>query len=263
MSIDENGFLEYLQLQGSEPDLVTKSDLVNEVRQSGYRIGDRQLSFYVTEGILPKSIRVGSRAGAYPRIVVDLLTWVLRAREGGLTVDTIRELLPVWKLLTRARRDKRLDLAELEYVARQHVRTTEGSMAMPAVVSDVLTTCSQCLGCAQDSVVVVMKDGEEKRLDDISTTLGFAIVRQLEVTTDSADASDVRSVWMARTRITLATGVDQDLRTDPTTVILGVRPNDPLPVGSGAPGSRQPAVMPAGGSAPDDSPRPDGFEARK
>ena len=61
MSIDENGFLEYLQLQGSEPDLVTKSDLVNEVRQSGYRIGNRQLSFYVTEGILPKSIRVGSR----------------------------------------------------------------------------------------------------------------------------------------------------------------------------------------------------------
>lgn len=245
MGMEENGFLEYLQLQGSEPDLVTKSDLLNEVRQVGYRIGERQLSFYVSEGILPKSVRVGSRAGAYPRIVVELLTWVLRAREGGLTVDTIRELLPVWKLLTRARRDKRLDLGELEYVARQHVRTTEGSMAMPVVVSDVLTTCSQCLGCTSPSVLVVMKDGEERSLDDISTTLGFAIARQVEVPTPGHNTPEVRSVWMARTRITLATGVDQDLRTDPTTVILGVGPNDPLPEESGAPGSRQRALTPA------------------
>lgn len=241
MAVEENGFLEYLQLQGSEPDLVTKSDLLSEVRQVGYRIGERQLSFYVSEGILPKSVRVGSRAGAYPRIVVELLKWVLRAREGGLTVDAIRELLPVWKLLTRARRDKRLDLGELEYVARQHVRTTEGSMAMPALVSDVLTTCPNCLGCAPATIVAVMKDGKEKNLEDINTTLGFAIARQVEVETGGDEATQVRSVWLARTRITLATGVDKDLRTDPTTVILGVRPNEALP----APGAPQQALISA------------------
>lgn len=237
MAMEENGFLEYLQLQGSEPDLVTKSDLLTEVRQHGYRIGERQLSFYVSEGILPKSVRVGSRAGAYPKIVVDLLKWVLRARDGGLTVDAIRELLPIWKLLTRARRAKRLDLGELEYVARQYVRSTEGSMAMPVVVSDVLTTCPDCLGCVPADIVVVMKDGKEKNLEDINTTLGFAIARQVEVQSSDDEPADVRSVWLARTRITLATGVDQDLRSDPTTVILGVGPNGPLPESSGAPGS--------------------------
>jgi DNA-binding transcriptional MerR regulator len=235
MAIEENGFLEYLQLQGSEPDLVTKSELLAEVRQRGYSIGDRQLSFYVSEGILPKSVRVGSRAGAYPRIVGDLLKWVLRARDGGLTVDAIRELLPIWKLLTRARREKRLDLLELQYMARQHVRSTEGSMAMPVVVSDVLTICPDCQGCVPADIVVVMKDGTEKNLEDINTTLGFAIARQ--VTIENEDESiEVRSEWIARTRITLATGVDKDLRTDPTTVILGVGPNDSLPESSGAPG---------------------------
>lgn len=242
MAVEENGFLEYLQLQGSEPDLVTKSDLLSEVRQVGYRIGERQLSFYVSEGVLPKSVRVGSRAGAYPRIVVELLKWVLRARDGGLTVDAIRELLPVWKLLTRARRDKRLDLGELEYVARQHVRSTEASMAMPVVVSDVLTTCPDCLGCTPANIVVVMKDGDEKNLDDISTTLGFAIARKVEAETVVDEAPEVRTVWLARTRITLATGVDQDLRTDPTTVILGVGPNEKLPEDSGAPGAPRQAL---------------------
>ncbi len=238
MAIEENGFLEYLQLQGSEPDLVTKSDLLAEVRAVGYRIGERQLSFYVSEGILPKSVRVGSRAGAYPRIVVDLLKWVLRAREGGLTVDAIRELLPVWKFLTRARRDKRLDLGELEYIARQHVRTTEGSMAMPVLVSHVLTTCPDCLGCIPANVVVVMKDGTEQNLEDTSTTLGFAIARQVEIGPTDDKPVESRSVWLARTRITLATGANKDLREDPTTVILGVGPNDPLPDDSGAPGAK-------------------------
>lgn len=235
MAIEENGFLEYLQLQGSEPDLVTKSELLAEVRQRGYSIGERQLSFYVSEGILPKSVRVGSRAGAYPRIVVDLLKWVLRARDGGLTVDAIRELLPIWKLLTRARRDKRLDLGELEYVARRHVRSTEGSMAMPVVVSDVLTICPDCQGCIPADIVVVMKDGTEKNLEDVTTTLGFAIARQVTIEKEDEPA-EVRVEWSARTRITLATGIDKDLRTDPTTVILGVGPNDPLPDSSGAPG---------------------------
>ncbi len=242
MAIEENSFLEYLQLQGSKPDLVTKSDLMSEVRHVGYRIGERQLSFYVSEGILPKSIRVGSRAGAYPRIVVDLLKWVLRARDGGLTVEAIRELLPVWKLLTRARRDKRLDLGELEYVARQHVTTTEGSMAMPAVVSDVLRTCPDCQGCTPADIVVVMKDGVEQSLDAIGTTLGFAIARHVEVESENGDSPEMRAVWLARTRITLATGVNQDLRADPTTVILGVRPNEKLPDDSGAPGSQRSLV---------------------
>ena len=64
MALEENGFLEYLQLQGSDPELVTKSELISAVRQRGYSVGDRQLTFYISEGLVPKSVRVGSRAGA-------------------------------------------------------------------------------------------------------------------------------------------------------------------------------------------------------
>lgn len=103
-------------------------------------------------------------------------------------------------------------------------------------------TCPGCLGCTPADIVVVMKDGEEKNLDDITTTLGFAIARQVEVDSESNDSPELRAVWLARTRITLATGVDQDLRTDPTTVILGVRPNEKLPDDSGAPGSQRSLV---------------------
>lgn len=229
MAIEENGFLEYLQLQGSEPDLVTKSELIAAVRDRGYSIGERQLSFYVTEGIIPKSVRVGSRAGAYPRIVVQLLTWVLRARDRGLTVESIRELLPVWKLLIRARREDRLDLGELEYVARQHVVSVEASMAVPAVVSDVLTTCATCMGCVSTDVVVVMKDGSEHKLADKHTTLGFAIARRAEPATDADGAEPRASSWIAQTRITLASTENKTLGADPTTVVLGLSPNEALP----------------------------------
>ncbi|BCT76266.1 hypothetical protein SCMU_21080 [Sinomonas cyclohexanicum] len=226
MAGEENGFLEYLQLQGSEPDLVTKSELLAAVRRRGYSIGERQLSFYVSEGIVPKSVRVGSRAGAYPRIVVELLAWVAGARDGGLAVDTIRELLPVWKLLIRARNAKRLDLAELEYVARQQVSSLEGSLAIPAVVTDVLHVCGKCHACAD--VVVILKDGSEKMLASYDTTLGFAIARRVDVEANGSDESSGRPVWFARTRITLAIN-DKDVKTDPTTIILGLRPNEALP----------------------------------
>jgi DNA-binding transcriptional MerR regulator len=233
---EENSFLEYLQLQGSNPELVTKSELVAAVRDRGYSLSDRQLTFYVSEGLIPKSVRVGSRAGAYPRIVIELLAWVLRAKEGGLSVDAIRELLPVWKYLIRARHSMRLDLAELEYIARQNVTSIEGSYAIPPVVADVLHAF--CARCRAD-LVVVLKDGTEKRLGDTSTTVGFAIARRSDEESGETDAS-----WLARTRITFAGVTNVD--TDPSTVILGLRPNEAVPPDTSEPD----------GTYSDDSPDP-------
>lgn len=218
MSFEENGFMEYLQLQDSKPELVTKSELLAEVRRRGYSVGDRQLTFYISEGLIPKSVRVGSRAGAYPRIVVQLLAWILSAKDGGLSVGTIRELLPVWKYLIRARNSMRLDLGELEYIARQQVTTIEGSYAIPAVVADVMHICDKC----KKECVLVLKDGTEQVLSDASTTLGFAIARRAD-----EESGETKPRWVARTRITLAnistTGAD------PTVVILGLRPNEAIP----------------------------------
>jgi DNA-binding transcriptional MerR regulator len=216
--------MEYLQLQGPDPELVTKSELIAAVRKRGYSVGDRQLTFYVSEGLIPKSVRVGSRAGAYPRIVVSLLAWILRAKEGGLSVEAIRELLPVWKFLVRARKDRRFDLGELEYIARQHVATVEGSYAIPAVVADVLhhSLCSECRSKCLASLVLVLKDGTERTLGDSSATVGFAIARR-----GDEGSGDTETTWVARTRIALS--ADGDVANDPTTVILGLRPNEAIP----------------------------------
>lgn len=221
MALEENSFLEYLQLQGSDPELVTKSELLHAVRQRGYSVGDRQLSFYISEGLVPKSVRVGSRAGAYPRIVIELLTWILRAKEGGLSVEAIRELLPVWKYLIRARNDRRIDLNELEYIAREHVQTIEGSYAIPPVVAYMLIG-TMCTECSQD-ILLVLKNGDKQSICDPKTTIGFAIARR-----GDDEASETAPTWIARTRIALVDGFN-GIPQDPTTVILGLRPNEKLP----------------------------------
>ncbi|MEU4159552.1 hypothetical protein [Actinoplanes sp. NPDC026670] len=223
MAMEENGFLEYLQLQEGRPDLVTKSELISEVRKAGYSLSDRQLTFYVTEGLVPRSVRVGSRAGAYPAIVVRLMTWILQSRDEGVPIEALRELLPVWKFLVRAASAHTLDLGELEYVARQHVTSTEGSIATPRLVANVFHLCRLCASCG-DEMMVVHKDGTRKRLNDSGTTIGFAIARTVP---SEGSEEGAQSQWIASTRITLA--APRNHSTDPTTVILGLKPNMPLP----------------------------------
>jgi DNA-binding transcriptional MerR regulator len=221
MQMEENGFLDYLQLQGGTPELITKSDLIAEVRAMGQPVGDRQLTFYASEGLVPKSVRVGSRAGVYPKIVVELLAWILRTRDMGVPLDSIKELVPVWKYLIKSRRECRLDLGELEYVARQHVSATEACLAIPQVVRDVmlLGLCQEC----GSKIKIIDKDGAETFMQDRTATIGFAIARRLE---DEEGSETVR--WSAQTRITLA-AASTEPRDDPTTVILGVAPNERLP----------------------------------
>ncbi|WTW96111.1 hypothetical protein OG216_23250 [Streptomycetaceae bacterium NBC_01309] len=220
MAVEENGFLEYLQLQDGEPSLVTKSELIAQVRAEGYPVSDRQLTFYVSEGLLPRSVRVGSRAGAYPAIVQQLLTWILRARDGGVTIDVLKELLPVWKFLVRARSRCELDLGELEYVARQHVTSTEGALNVARLVIDVMSRrCGKCRG----DIRIVAKDGTSTRMGDPSSTVGFAIVRPF----DSGESQPPTPRWFATARVSLAS-TDRP-SSDPTTVILGLKPNEPLP----------------------------------
>lgn len=225
MAMEPNGFLEYLELQGGKSDLVTKSELIAQVRTAGYRVSDRQLTFYVSEELLPRSVRVGSRAGAYPAIVVRLLTWILRSRDRGIPIEVLKELLPVWKYLIRAGNDQLLNLAELEYIARQHVNSFEGSLALPQVVTDVLgAICPKC----RASITVVFKDGERRLLGDANVTIGFAIARLVpEADASDDEAQEPEPRWFGSTRISLA--ANSHPSKDPTTVILGLKPNAALP----------------------------------
>jgi hypothetical protein len=163
----------------------------------------------------------GSPAGAVPR---DLAS-------GALPIEAIRELLPVWRYLTRARKEKRIDLGELEYIARQHVTMLEGSYAIPLVVSDVLRdACKEC----RAKIVVVFKDGTEQKLED-PVTVGFAIAQRGG---DGADGTDAR--WIARSRLALG-GEGRDVEHDPATLILGIRPGEALPPEEPEP--ERPSVM--------------------
>lgn len=219
MTMEPNGFFEYLQLQEGEPKLLTKSELITQVRAQGYKVTDRKLTFYAAEGLLPRSVRVGSRAGVYPAVVVELLTWILRARDVGTSMEALKELLPVWKFLIQARSARRLDLAELEYVARQHVTSIEGSLAVVQTVIDVMADC--CADC-RAKIRIITKDGADIGMNSPHSTIGFAIARTFE-----DENRNTTPQWYASTRISLA--APEGRAADPSTVILGVKPNEALP----------------------------------
>lgn len=208
--MDGSDFLEYLELQDNL-DLVTKSELLDEVRQRKARVSDRQLTSYITEGLVPRSARIGTRSGAFPRIVIDLLEFVAAARERGLSVEAVRELLPLWRLLTRGVRDHRLDLTEVEYVARQHLRKPEAIYSIPWVIQWVLP-CPVCHADDMQELTFIFKDGSEHGSGDAAPLmLGFVIQRQDE---DAECAQPVN--WM---RVVLSP-VDP---TDPAAIVLSMQ----------------------------------------
>lgn len=206
---DGQDFLEYLALQDS-PEMLTKSELLERVRKLGGRISDRQLTFYASERLIPKAVRVGSRAGAYPRIVANLLAWISRARDRGLSIDAIRELVPVWRVLHQMWRSKRLDLAEFEFVARESARSPESVHYLPSLLPDT----GPCIECLRD-VTLVLKDGREIPLAEQpeAATIGFLFAEMDE----GGQGAEYRGFSR------MAFPIDaKDPRKDPTTVIVGI-----------------------------------------
>lgn len=219
MAHEENGFMEFLDLQDGT-DLVTKSELLSVVREAGFKLSDRQLTFYMSEGLMPLSVRAGSRAGVYPAVVVQLMMWLLYMRRIGVSIDALRELLPVWKLLKRSIKRKSVDLAELELVARQHVSSSAALSAVPAAVSVELNSICDC--CRQE-IKLIDRDGKESSFSD-GSSIGFAIAAPIDVDDDDHVPVDK---WVGRTRISLATSLPPSA--DPTTVRLGRKINEPWP----------------------------------
>jgi DNA-binding transcriptional MerR regulator len=158
-STDE--LVEYLDLQGSS-DMVTKTELRQALRQVGLSISDRNMTYYTSLGLLPPPVRVGRRGGAYPEVVVEQLIWVIRSRDRGLSIEAIKELLPLWRWLIRARTRGCIDLRELELFARRHEAvSTEANLAIPSLVNDVITSCL-CGDCLQQ-LEWILKDGTSFR----------------------------------------------------------------------------------------------------
>lgn len=217
--MSDTEFLEYLQIQGS-PDMLTKTELVEGVRARGETISDRTLTYYTSQGLIPKAVRVGSRSGAYPKIVQELVAWLVRARKRDVSLETLRELLPLWRHLIKCRTEGRFDLGEIQYLARARVTTTEASAQVPWVLNEVLH--GLCRHCVQE-LVWVLKDGTEHiQSPTAEFSVGFIL----------AELDDQRLVGrpVAWTQLVLP-GLAEMPRENPRTIILGIPNNVELDLG--------------------------------
>lgn len=148
----------YFDIQGS-PDLVSKAEVRTVLRERGQSITDRNLTYYASLGLIPPAIRIGSRMAAYPEVVVEQLSWVITSRDRGLSIDAIRELLPLWQWLVGGRSQECVDLNEFEVLARRSGLSDEANLAVPGVVDEVFQSlCGEC----RQKVNWVLKDGSTR-----------------------------------------------------------------------------------------------------
>jgi DNA-binding transcriptional MerR regulator len=171
-------FMELLELQGNL-NMITKTQLLESTRKHGPGITDRQLTSFVSDGLLPKSARIGSRGGAYPALVEDQLYFVRSFRKRGLSVQAVKELLPLWRYMKRAIRDHEVSLSEFEYIARETVTLPEAWYAVPSVLQENLP-CPACDEKEWCGLKFRMKDGTELPAVGSTVTIGFAMAKQDE-----------------------------------------------------------------------------------
>lgn len=214
-------FVEYLKLQDSL-DMCSKTELLEDLRRAGARVSPRQLTTYVTEGLVPKSARVGSRSGVYPRVILDLVYWIEQSRRRGLSIEAIKQLVPLWRFVRAGLKRREIDLGEFEAQAQEVVSLEEAAFAVPSLFV-------ACLPCpihdmdGQEALLetkFVLKDGTRaKHSAKEPMTLGFTIT----------DAQD-NHCRLASTRIAIPLADEHDA---PSTVSLTVSlPNDERATGS-------------------------------
>jgi hypothetical protein len=204
---EEGDFLDLLQLQDNL-DMISKSELLDWAKENRLSLTDRKLTSLMAEGLLPKTARIGSRGGAFPKIAERQLWFVLRCRDRGISVAAVRELIPVWRYLLRAVRDREVVIGELERVASEHLTMSEAVYALPNVVSSQLP-CARCSPDELSAIKFRMKDGTVvSRGNGDKVTIGFA---------NTATDCDLKDF----TRLAIP---DVDEENDPSTVVLHVPP---------------------------------------
>ncbi|MEA2901407.1 MAG: MerR family transcriptional regulator, copper efflux regulator [Actinomycetota bacterium] len=219
---------EYLDLQDST-EMVTKAEVRQALRDGGLTISDRNLVYYTSLGLVPPAVRVGNRAGTYPQIVIEQLAWVIRSRERGLSLDAIKEVLPVWRWLVWGRTRNCIDLREFELAARRLEPSIEANYAIPNLVHDVITSCL-CGECLQQ-IEWILKDGTSFRHTEANPLkLSFLLA-----TVDQATGKPHLMAW---TQLSFP-GLGSPDPSQPTSITLG------LPIGLDLPVSR-PRERPSG-----------------
>lgn len=207
---DEAEFIEYMEIQGST-DLITKTELLSEMRSRGLSVGERKLTFYISKGVIPKAARIGSRTGVYPKIVAELLALALLNGQRGASIEATKQLIPLWKLVARGAISGELNLAEIELVARQHIDLLDANHAVPFMMKEILSYPGRA---QREQILWTLKNGDEVRQgreDDfkVSFILG-------------AQDDDGRAHVLAWTQLVLPGFEDPRSFDDPRTIILGI-----------------------------------------
>ena len=204
---EETEFVELLQLQG-DLKLVSKSELIEWARDHGLAVTLRRLTTMMTEGLLPKTARIGARGGAYPDIVKRQLGFVMDLREKGVPVSVIKELLPVWRFMLGARREGVVDIGELESTAVASVQSEAAAMLVPVVIQQELP----CPGCRPDE----LSELKFRYKDDTMHSRGANDDVSMGVLLEEVDGDgECRTMYFARLTLPRT-----DEENDPSTIVF-------------------------------------------
>ena len=194
-------------------DFITPAEAVRVLQASGRSVNRRQMSFWQGQGLVPPADRVGARGGVLPAIAIDLMAWIVDARERGISVNVIRELLPVWADLVAGQIVGGSTWAVSNCWCGDIGLSDEANDHVPVLVDHVLG------GFCEDRVNgtnIVLKNGTIRSADE-PLTLKFAI---------ASIASDTgKGHLFAWTQLVLPGMHDRPRLDDPALIVLS------LPIG--------------------------------
>jgi hypothetical protein len=119
-------------------DVVTRDELFVEANLRGAELSDRQLTTLITEHVFPYSARFGDREGVWPRVAIDLLAFLGLQRRASASMESLRQIVPVWVYIEGCRRRDVIDFDDFEQLALKSVRTARAGMMIPWLVGDLL-----------------------------------------------------------------------------------------------------------------------------
>lgn len=99
-------------------------------------VSAKMIRYYESEGLIPPVRRNEAGYRLYEQADVHRLRFIRRARDLGFSVETIRELLGLWRDESRAS-------ADVKRIARSHIEVLQGKIDQLQAMVDTLETLAQ------------------------------------------------------------------------------------------------------------------------
>lgn len=136
---DTNLLVELMILEGDYHAMVNRQELFDQANARGANITERMLTTFITERVFPRGARLNFGRACWPRICIDLLTYIGVLRQAGASFDTIAELVPLWCYVEKCRKTGSIDLDDFEQVIRRHITRISAAFWVPWLLGGLLT----------------------------------------------------------------------------------------------------------------------------